>query len=112
MYKLCVFAGTAEGRMLIDRLSGRGLALCACVATEYGQTLIGEREDVRVRAGRMDAAEMEAFLNEMRFDAVVDATHPYASAATENIAAACAATGTEYIRLERASDAAAGDGVV
>ena len=111
MYKLCVFAGTVEGRRLIERLSGRGVAITACVATEYGQELIGEHEGVEVRAERLDAAGMEKMFAEARFDAVVDATHPYASAATANIAAACAATGTVYMRLERASSAGADDGV-
>lgn len=78
MCKLCVFAGTGEGRELIDRLSGRGARITACVATEYGEAILGGHADVEVCHGRMDRAEMADFLRRGKFDAVIDATHPYA----------------------------------
>ena len=111
MCKICVFAGTSEGRRLIERLCGRGAKLTACVATDYGAELLGKREDMRILAKRLDAVEMEALFREEDFDVVVDATHPYADRATENIAAACAAAGMEYLRLERPSGAGSADGV-
>lgn len=111
MYKLCVFAGTYDGRALVDRLAGRGLSITVCTATEYGEVLLGERDDVCVRSGRMDRAAMEAFLTENGFDTVVDATHPYAAEVTKNIKAACETTGREYLRLERASTSDANDGI-
>ena len=111
MCRICVFAGTSEGRRLIERLSGRGAKLTVCVATDYGAELLGERADVRILAKRLDAAEMEALFREEDFDVVVDATHPYADRATENIAAACAAAGIEYMRLERPSNSDSADGV-
>ena len=37
MYKLCVFAGTSEGRQLVKWLASfEGLSVTACAATEYG----------------------------------------------------------------------------
>ena len=111
MCKLCVFAGTSEGRRLVERLSGRGAAITACVATAYGGDMLEGLANVRVLAGRMDAAEMAALLDAERFDAVVDATHPYADRATGNIAAACERAGVEYLRVERPSGADAADGV-
>ena len=56
MCKICVFAGTSEGRALIGRLSGRGAQITACVATEYGEELLGCHTDVEIRAERLDAA--------------------------------------------------------
>ena len=111
MCKICIFAGTSEARALVERLAGRGADITACVATEYGAELLRGCEGVRVLAGRMEAAEMEALFRRESFDIVVDATHPYADRATENIAAACGAAGAEYIRLERSSSAEEGDGV-
>ncbi len=111
MCKLCVFAGTAEGRQLVERLRGRGAEITACVATQYGESLLGWRTDVRILSGSLDAAGMEALFRAEGFDAVVDATHPYASLATENISSACAAAGIEYLRLARSSSADAADGV-
>ena len=111
MSKLCVFAGTSDGRQLIGRLAGRGAEIVACAATEYGGARLGHLPDVRVRIGRMDAEAMAAFFEKEGFAAVVDATHPYADRATENIRAACAAAGAPYWRLLRESEAGEGDGV-
>ena len=111
MCKICVFAGTSEGRQLVDRLRGRGASLTVCVATRYGEELLGAHGDVRVLTGRLDGENMEQLFRQERFDAVVDATHPYADRATENIAAACESTGTPYLRLARESSADAADGV-
>ena len=111
MCRICVFAGTSEGRLLVERLTGRGALVTACVATDYGEALLGRHgEDVRVLSGRMDEAQMEAFFRAERFDAVVDATHPYADRATENIAAACHAAGLPCLRLARESSADGADG--
>lgn len=111
MAKLCVFAGTSEGRRLVECLEGRGAEIVACVATEYGGTLLRAKPGLRVCPGRMDAAQIGALLSQERFDAVVDATHPYADRVTENIFEACARTDTPYLRLLRGSTADASDGV-
>ena len=110
MCKICIFAGTSEGRELIEALSGRGAAITACVATEYGEVLLGQHSDVRILAGRMNVEEMTALLRNGAFDAVVDATHPYADVVTQNIAAACRETGANYLRLLRGSSMSDQDG--
>lgn len=102
MYKLCVFAGTSEGRQLVNWLSSfDGLSLTACAATEYGGELLEEIPGVTVSARRLDEGQMETFFREEKFGCVVDATHPYAPVVTENIRTACRATGTKYLRLLR-----------
>ena len=102
MYKLCVFAGTSEGRQLVKWLASfDGLSITACAATEYGGELLEEIPGVKVSAQRLDEGQMEAFFKEENFDYVVDATHPYAPIVTENIRNACTATGTAYLRLLR-----------
>lgn len=111
MSKICIFAGTSEGRKLLERLCGRGLQMTVCVATEYGEVLLGEHPDVKIRAGRMDQNQMEEMLRGGGFDLVVDATHPYADKVTENIAAACRNTGVEYLRLLRDSNSDDSDGI-
>jgi len=97
--KVCVFAGTSEGRRLAEALAARGAAVTACAATEYGGSLFPD--GIRVRAGRLDRERMEALFRSERFDRVVDATHPYAAQATKNIRAACAAAGVPCLRLLR-----------
>lgn len=101
MCKLCVFAGTSEGRGLVELLCGQKVRVTVCVATGYGETLLPEAENVMVSARRLTAEEMTALFAAEGFDCVIDATHPYADAVTENICAACQATGTQYLRLAR-----------
>ena len=103
MYKLCVFAGTTEGRALVELLAGQPVAVTACVATEYGGALLEPRENLTVSRERLTREEMEELFTRECFALVVDATHPYAAAVTENIAAACEGTGTEYLRLLRSA---------
>lgn len=111
MFKLCVFAGTTEGRELVELLAGQPAEVTACVATEYGETLLEAREGLRILSGRLSMADMAALLGREKYDLVIDATHPYAAEVTENIEGACAETGTEYVRLLRDSDSAP-DGAV
>ena len=85
MYNICVFAGTTEGRELVEYLSRQSVQLTACVATEYGETLLKPSPNLTVSAKRLTPEEMEALFRRERFDLVVDATHPYAILARQNI---------------------------
>ena len=102
MYKLCVFAGTSEGRELVGWLScQKNVSVTACAATEYGGELLEEIPGVRVSARRLDEDQMRELFRKEGFSYVVDATHPYAPIVTENIRAACRETGVPYLRLLR-----------
>lgn len=112
MAKLLVFAGTTEGRELLETLSsamdGSGLSVFACVATDYGRNILAEGlENIQIRSGRLSSEEMAELMTAEKFDYVIDTTHPYATAASENIKAACAQSGCQYLRVLR-SGAAAG----
>ncbi|QIB68885.1 precorrin-6A reductase [Aminipila butyrica] len=100
---ILVFAGTTEGRLLVEQLAKRAdFQVCACVATEYGRDILEQdlSDQVEVKAGRLQLTEMQELIAG-GFDWVVDATHPYATAVTENIQAACAAVQCPYLRLLR-----------
>ena len=86
-----------------EYLAVRKVPVTACVATEYGETLLTETEYLKVHAGRMDEAAMGQFFEEQKTELVVDATHPYAAVVSENVAAACKKAGVEYLRLIRES---------
>lgn len=111
MCKLCVFAGTTEGRELVEFLCTQAVSVTACVATEYGETLLSPRENLTISAQRLTREEMEALFSRENFDVVIDATHPYASVVTENIAAACEKAGVRYQRLLRSGCKAGEDAV-
>ena len=99
-HKICIFAGTTEGRQFAALLKD-SVALTACVATEYGEVLLDELTGIRVKTGRMNAVEMEAFFKEEGFERIIDATHPYAAAVTENIATAAKKAAIPLMRILR-----------
>lgn len=104
MYRFCVFAGTAEGRALAELLCAGGAEVTACVATEYGGTLLPASDRLRVSARPLPEEEIRAMLRRERFDLVIDATHPYAAHITETLARVCAEECAEYLRLQRAGE--------
>ncbi|MBR6473343.1 MAG: precorrin-6A reductase [Firmicutes bacterium] len=109
--KICVFAGTRDGRELAELMASAGLDVTACAATEYGGELLEGSEKLKVRTGRMEEDEMEAFLKGEGFSLVIDATHPYAALVTKNIRAAAEKAGAEYQRLIRAQGSIPGEAV-
>ena len=66
MRPVIIFAGTTEGRKLSEYLAVRKVPVTACVATEYGETLLTETEYLKVHAGRMDEAAMGQFFEEQK----------------------------------------------
>lgn len=109
MKKICLFAGTTEGRRLAEALHA-SYDLTVCVATEYGEVLLDHIDGIKVHTGRMDSEQMTAFFNQNSFELIIDATHPYAVLVTENIRAAAAEAGIEYMRILR--DCGEADGAV
>ena len=78
MKKVIVFGGTTEGRILAESLANGGIACIYCVATEYGKQAVKESEFIQVRTGRMDWRGMSKLIADLKPDAIVDATHPFA----------------------------------
>lgn len=99
--RILLFGGTTEGRELAVWLQEKGIDALTCVASEYGGELLPE--GVPVHVGRLDQPAMEALM-ERGFTHVVDATHPYALAATQTISAAAGKAGLPLLRLVRDGD--------
>ncbi|MBQ2277992.1 MAG: precorrin-6A reductase [Clostridia bacterium] len=108
--KICLFAGTTEGRQLA-RILHDAADLTVCVATEYGEILLDGIEGITVHTGRMDADGMTQFFADNRFDRILDATHPYAQIVTENIRHAAERTNTPVLRILRENERQFGDAV-
>ena len=101
MTKICIFAGTTEGRKLAEFLQGQDVAVKVCVATGYGQELLPEADNITVSAERLSEERILQMLQEEQFDLVIDATHPYAAVVTDSIRSACTKTKIRYLRLVR-----------
>lgn len=101
-----IFSGTTEGRQLSYALAEAGVQVTVCVATDYGQEEQGEKAGVRVLSGRKDGAAMARLLRGAAL--CVDATHPYATKATQTIREACRESNVPYHRLLRESSGEVG----
>ncbi|MEG1912148.1 MAG: precorrin-6A reductase [Cloacibacillus sp.] len=105
--RLLLFGGTTEAR----ELTRYGLPVIYCAASDYGAELVRGAPGVEVKTGRMDAAEMERFMKENEVACVIDATHPYAREASENIKHAANAAGLPLLRVRRNETPAPDDAV-
>lgn len=101
MYDICLFSGTTEGRELAAFLARTPLNVLVCVATEYGEALSPKADNLHVMTGRLNEADMAALFAREQFALVVDATHPHATAVTENIQNAARVQGLTCLRLLR-----------
>lgn len=111
---ILVFAGTTEGRLFTDLASAHNTVI-VCVATEYGKKdLLSDsslpQDKCLIHTGRLDKKNMICLMRNTAqsqqscFDAVVDATHPYAVEVTKNIRAAASECRVPYYRLLRSEE--------
>lgn len=103
MCELLIFGGTAEGRSLAEFCAENKIKAAVSVTTDYGEELLPKSEYVRAINGRLDKSDITKLISENSFSLVVDATHPYAVLATENIRLACTEAEVKYFRLKRES---------
>lgn len=103
MKRVLIYSGTTEGRMLAEQLAEARIASVVSVATEYGELVMESSSYIEVRRGRLSLEEMCALMQEESFEAVVDATHPFATVVTETIAKSVAECnqGIPLYRLRR-----------
>lgn len=117
MKHILIFAGTTEGRELMEKIKHFQVEVFVSVATEYGkECLLKEPEKERtvstkhgevqagnlnIIAGRMKEVEMKRYMEKQAIDLVVDATHPFAREVTKNIRTACREARISYLRLLR-----------
>ena len=101
MKEILLFAGTTEGRKLSECLAASGIAHTICVATEYGEIVLKKNPFMTVHRGRMNKEQIKEFIQNGKFEAVVDATHPYADIVTMNIKTAMKGMNIPYLRLKR-----------
>ncbi|MGN0154629.1 MAG: precorrin-6A reductase [Lachnospiraceae bacterium] len=104
MNEILIFAGTTEGRKLSECLATSGVYHTICVATEYGEIVLKENSFMTIHRGRMNEDQIKEFIQNGKFEAVVDATHPYADIVTENIKTAMEGMEIPYLRLKREMD--------
>ena len=100
MSDVLLYGGTTEGRVLAERLSEAEISVELHVATEYGSDVMPKLPGVTVVAGRLDAEEMQKLAGS-GFQAVVDATHPFATEVSHNIRKSLIGNKIPLFRLKR-----------
>lgn len=97
MEKVLIFGNTKEARDIARTLRRRGRQITFSVVSEYAKSLLPLGTICHV--GRLDGEEMLAFIREENPHRVVDATHPYAVLASQNIRQCCDALNIAYERI-------------
>ena len=97
MEKVLIFGNTKEARDTATTLRRRGRQVIFSVVSEYAKSQLPLGTLCRV--GRLDGAEMLAFIRETNPHRVVDACHPYAVLASQNIRQCCDALNIAYERV-------------
>ena len=76
---ILLLGGTSETAPVAEALARAGYRVLVSTATEI-ELFIGSHPRIEHRRGRLDAERMTALIRERGIQAVVDATHPFASA--------------------------------
>jgi len=99
-HRILILGGTTEARQLACKLAARDdLSITLSLA---GRTENPVAQNVPTRVGGFGGAGgLAAYLNDMRIDLLIDATHPYAAQISANAAEAARKTGMPIIALRR-----------
>lgn len=100
--RVLLIGGTVDSREIARALGAAGIEVLLSVATKYGEDLAAGDAAV-VRFGALDVDEMAGLA--AGCIAVIDASHPFARAASETARAAAKQAGVAYLRFERPGSA-------
>lgn len=95
-----VLAGTLEGRNTAGLLQQNGFTVAASAVTPYGARLLEMQGINHVYTGPLNGPALQELL-QRGCRLLVDATHPFATLASETAMEAAGESGVPYLRLER-----------
>lgn len=95
-------AGTSDARELAIEMKQAGFPVLATVVTESAAKSLQDA-GIDTHIGRLTSADMAALIVEKGFQAVVDASHPFAEEASKNALQGAKEANVPYIRYERES---------
>ncbi|MDN5347352.1 MAG: precorrin-6A/cobalt-precorrin-6A reductase [Clostridia bacterium] len=98
---ILVLAGTSEGREMIAALREQGWQVVATALTPYGAELARAAGAMESLCGPLSEGDLLSLLQNRPFAAVVDCTHPFATAVTDMSKRVCAKLGISYYRYSR-----------
>ncbi|WP_035052074.1 precorrin-3B C(17)-methyltransferase [Andreprevotia chitinilytica] len=97
-----VFSGTSDGNALAREIAAQGRSVVISSASEYGGEVAQLNcPGVAVVAGRLGIERRRELLANTQAQAIVDATHPYASEMSKQLIALSNELALPYLRYER-----------
>ena len=108
---ILLLGGTSETAPVAEALARAGYRVLVSTATDI-PLAIGSHPHIEHRRGRLDAGQMTALIRERGLQALVDATHPYASAVRATAVLVAEALKLPYLRFERPGSVGKGDGAL
>ncbi|RAP49620.1 MAG: precorrin-6A reductase [Methanosphaera sp. SHI613] len=99
-----VMSGTSDATKVIKFLhEDENNYIIATTVTDYGAEIAKSAGANEVISKALKEEDFVKVINEKNIETLIDATHPFASVATETAIASCQKAGIRYIRYERAS---------
>ncbi|MBE0428279.1 MAG: precorrin-6A reductase [Thermoleophilia bacterium] len=98
---LYLIGGTGEANQAAARLQAEGYSVTVSVATPWGAVLSAEAGSHLADTGPKDACRMARRASELGAAAIVDCSHPYALAASDQARLAARQAGLPYLRYSR-----------
>lgn len=99
--RLWLIGGTTESAELAKAIASLRLPCTVTVTTAAAEALYPKMPTIRVWVGRLDASQLQQFLQEQRIAAVLDASHPYAVEISRMAIKAATDQKIPYLRFER-----------
>ncbi|MFA0832740.1 MAG: precorrin-6A/cobalt-precorrin-6A reductase [Methanobacterium formicicum] len=97
-----VMAGTSDARKIISDLSEEErISVLATATTPHGVELAQKSGANKVLEGFFDSEKLTNIIQDNDIELLIDATHPFAAAATQNAIKASNTVNVPYIRFER-----------
>jgi len=108
---ILLLGGTSETAPVAEALAKAGYRVLVSTATNI-DLFIGSHPRIGHRRGRLDAEQMSGLIRERRVRAIVDATHPYASAVRATASQVAEQLGIPYLTYVRPGSVGEGIGVL
>lgn len=104
-------AGTSDARALALTVKEAGYNILTTVVTENAGKEM-QKVGLDVYVGRLTDHDFTTMIKDQGFQAIVDASHPFAEEASKNALLGAKAAGVPYIRYERESQVYEQKGIV
>lgn len=96
-----LIGGTQESAILAQAIAAQHISCVVTVTTETARTLYPVAPSLQIRVGAFSAESLSDFLRHSGIIAIVDASHPFAVAISQQAIAAATQLNLPYLRYER-----------